>query len=158
MFFLIAAPCQGGFYFGGTLGRSFSIIDNNTKKESDDGFVGNAFGGYGIVSGGYYIGGRIRFFGKEFSQPDGNGFLPTFTTLEGVGGLYITPSTLISMSVGTEIDWNGKWGVCLGASSRTMLTGVLFVQIEGHLLFFNKIDDNKYKRSMRFMFGGGYNF
>ncbi|USO02299.1 MAG: hypothetical protein H6850_04345 [Alphaproteobacteria bacterium] len=161
MFFLTAAPCQGGFYLGGTFGRSAIIIskkDSANDSKSDDGFTVNVFGGYGLVTGGLYMGGRARLFGRDFTNPDTENTSASFSSLEFVCGQYITPSTLVSFSIGPEISWNKKWGVSIGASSRTMITGVTFVQIEGNYLFSNKITDTDYKRAMRFMIGGGYNF
>lgn len=184
---LLATPCKGGFYLGGGVGLSFlQFIDKEKQKESDKAAdVGayhatlSLYTGYGLVSNGLYLGGRIRMAGMDFAKP-GDYRSPYFMSLEAVFGQFLTPSTLFFIAPGIEISINkfknssankdeiSKWtyGWVGHVGVRTLLTGHVFLQTEGSFLFHNKAipkDDAQHapesnKRALRFCIGLGYNW
>lgn len=178
---LVASPCKGGFYVGGAAGLSFiQFIDKTdlNAKTADFGAYNAAFDiytGYGIVSSGFYIGGRFRA-GMDFANFSGKQYWksPFYTGLDVVLGKYITPSTLVYIAPGLEIsvnkykakeadtDWKSEWsyGLAINWGTRTLLTGNWFIQTEGLFLYHNKVikDPESNKRALRFLTGLGYNF
>ena len=175
MFFLWATPCKGGFYFGGDLGIVFSHFkpekENKETKGAHHASM-NLLGGYGIVSGGNYIGGRIKFIGFDFGNPGGTYKTHAFSNVECVLGIYLTPSNLFFVAPGLEIssnshdsnnDWSLDYGWVVSVGSRTLITGHLFWQVEGTFLYHPnvlKTSGNKQhdKHALRFYVGFGYNF
>jgi hypothetical protein len=174
MFWIIATPCKGGFYFGGDMGVVFSQFKDVTdaKKTLGDRHASmNFFGGYGLVSGGKYLGGRAKILGLDFAHPGGVYKTHAFWNLECVLGLYLTPSNLFFIAPGIEISSNSNgnqgwlldYGWILSIGSRTLITGHLFWQIEGTFLHHPNVfkadgDEKHDKHALRFYVGFGYNF
>lgn len=175
IFCLLAMPCKGGFYLGGEIGMVFSqfIPDQNKKNTVGDYHTSmNLFTGYGVVSGGKYLGGRIKFIGLDFGSPGEVYATHVFSNAECVFGIYLTPSNLFFIAPGLEISsnshkdnkgWNFDYGWVLNVGSRTLITGHFFWQIEGTFLYHPNVlktasTTRHDKNALRFYVGCGYNF
>ena len=174
MFFLYATPCKGGFYGGMNTGVVFSQFSKCTQRAETLGGSHasiNLFSGYGLVSGGKYVGMRAKILGLDFAHPGEVFKTHIFWNLEAVIGLYLTPSNLFYVAPGVEISsnshkdnehqWKWDWGTVVNVGSRTMITEHWFWQLEGTILFHPNVLDrssSKYhKQALRFYMGIGYN-